>query len=98
MQRCYAVALAVLLLVLCAGSAVAANVPAQQDLRDQAFLGQLAQPAPTQVCQTNASVLVAPERATCVTAFCQKIGQCSTCPGGLSAWYCDLDVLRCVPY
>jgi hypothetical protein len=98
MQRRHVEALLILLLMVGAGRAFAASLPGPQETRNQAFISQLSQPAPVQVCATSVSVQPETARVSCVTAYCQKIGDCSTCPGGLSAWYCDLDVHRCVPF
>jgi hypothetical protein len=98
MQRRYAGFMAIVLLVVFAGSSLAVSVPAQHDPRDQAFLNELAQPSSPQACKAGAKIEAASPRSNCTTSFCQKIFDCSSCPGGLSAWYCNLDTLRCTPF
>jgi hypothetical protein len=99
MQRRYAGIMIIVLLVVFSGMSMAANVPVQQDPRDQAFINALAQPASPQACsRVGANIEAAVPRVNCTTSFCNKIGQCSTCPGGLSAWYCNLDAQRCTPF
>ena len=52
-----------------------------------------------QACsRVGANIEAAVPLVNCTTSFCNKIGQCSTCPGGLSAWYCNLDAQRCTPF
>ncbi len=68
---------------------------------DQAFLANLAQQAQTPA----ACALATPDRAgividpaiNCVNAYCQKQTDCSACPGGLEAWYCNTNH-RCQPF
>jgi hypothetical protein len=83
------------------GAAAAADLAAPPVARGtQAVLDQLALPGALQSCQAAATtgVLKTDPQVSCVNSFCDKIGQCASCPGGLSAWYCDLDSDRCVPF
>lgn len=77
-----------------AGTALA-GTPAPSD---GAFLEALAQGGTAQACATSAGLKTTATRASCINLYCQTIWDCSSCPGGLTAWYCATGVHRCVPF
>lgn len=83
----------------CAAAAAAqsslAGTPAPSD---GAFLDALAQGGKAQASATSAGLKPTTARASCINLYCQTIWDCSSCPGGLTAWYCATDVHRCVPF
>ena len=103
MRNWMTAAMVLVCLAALAGAAAAVQTPV--DVRDQALPGLgLGQPmlsisgAP-QACQQPAQLeLAAPPPASCINLFCQTQNNCASCPGGLSAWYCAVDVHRCVPF
>jgi hypothetical protein len=101
MRNWMTAAMVLVFLAAFAGAAAAAGVQAPADVRDQALagLGQPVLSSAPQACRQPAQLeLAAPPPASCINLFCQQQVNCASCPGGLSAWYCALDVHRCVPF
>jgi len=99
MRNWMTAAMVLVFLAAFAGAAVA-GVQTPADVRDQALPGfnqPVLSDAP-QACQQPAQLELAVSRASCINLYCQQEINCASCPGGLSAWYCNLSVHRCVPY
>ena len=82
----------------CSGATAPApsSLAGTREQRDGAFLE--AQAGPAQAFRTSAGLKSAAPRASCINLFCQTEFDCSSCPGGLTAWYCATGVHRCVPF
>jgi len=79
-----------------AGAAFAAGQPAQQDLRDQAFLNLLSQGSTSHACSTTTNVLLAaPALPNCNNQFCKIDQDCAVCPFG--PYFCN-SRNRCQPF
>src|ERR1700743_2396690 len=97
MHNLFSVLTVLVVMVAFAGAAFAAGQPAQQELRDQAFLSSLAPSTAPQVCASIAGPVAPTPLINCTNSFCETQQNCAVCPGGLSAWFCNSNH-RCQPF
>jgi hypothetical protein len=91
--------MAAVMVCMVGSSAARATSTAQAD---QAFLAQLAQqaqtaPATCSLANADPGGVIIEPAIICTGAFCQKQADCSACPGGLEAWFCNNNH-RCQPF